>query len=82
MRKRVLLLRSRARRPFTSSEDKTRHAQMTSQQAKVAGTVNGQPKTVALIRGVQFKGKFVVGREGERRATQTLYAPLPGGRCA
>ena len=26
------------------SEDKTRHAQMTGQQAKVAGTVNGQPK--------------------------------------
>ena len=24
----------------------------------VAGTVNGQPKTVALIRGVQFKGKI------------------------
>ena len=36
---------------YVMSEDKTRHAQMTGQQAKVAGTVNGQPKTVALIRG-------------------------------
>ncbi len=38
------------------SEEHTRHGQMTGQRAKVAGTVNGQPKTVALIRGVQFKG--------------------------
>jgi uncharacterized protein YhbP (UPF0306 family) len=43
---------------YVLSEDKTRHAQMTGQQAKVAGTVNGQPKTVALIRGVQFKGEI------------------------
>jgi uncharacterized protein YhbP (UPF0306 family) len=50
------------------SEDKTRHAQMTGQQAKVAGTVNGQPKTVALIRGVQFKGRSVVWTG--RRATR------------
>ena len=31
---------------------------MTGQRAKVAGTVNGQPKTVARIRGVQFKGEI------------------------
>ncbi len=31
---------------------------MTGERAKVAGTVNGQPKTVALIRGVQFKGEI------------------------
>lgn len=43
---------------YVLSEDKTRHAQMTGQQAKVAGTVNGQPKTVALIRGLQFKGEI------------------------
>lgn len=43
---------------YVLSEDKTRHAQMTGLQAKVAGTVNGQPKTVALIRGVQFAGEI------------------------
>jgi uncharacterized protein YhbP (UPF0306 family) len=53
---------------YVMSEDKTRHAQMTGQQAKVAGTVNGQPKTVALIRGVQFKGKSVAWTE--KRATR------------
>ena len=29
---------------YVLSEDSTRHAKMTGQQAKVAGTVNGQPK--------------------------------------
>ncbi|WP_379931911.1 YhbP family protein [Enterobacter sichuanensis] len=54
---------------YVMSEDKTRHAQMTGQQAKVAGTVNGQPKTVALIRGVQFKGEIrrLDGEESDAR---------------
>ncbi|AVY97518.1 MULTISPECIES: YhbP family protein [Lelliottia] len=43
---------------YLLSEDKTRHAQMSGPQAPVAGTVNGQPKNVALIRGVQFKGEI------------------------
>lgn len=43
---------------YVLSDDKTRHAQMTGLHAKVAGTVNGQPKTVALIRGVQFSGEI------------------------
>ncbi len=65
---------------YVMSEDKTRHAQMTGQQAKVAGTVNGQPKTVALIRGVQFKGEIrrLEGKESDAQR-KTLYAPLPGG---
>lgn len=43
---------------YLLSEETTRHGQMTGKQAPVAGTVNGQPKTVALIRGVQFKGEI------------------------
>ena len=54
---------------YVMSEDKTRHAQMTGQRAKVAGTVNGQPKTVALIRGVQFKGE-IRRLEGEESDAQ------------
>ena len=73
-----LLLRSRARGLYVMSEDKTRHAQMTGQQAKVAGTVNGQPKTVALIRGSSSKVKFVA-RKGRATRNVTLYAPLSGG---
>ncbi|MGK9173168.1 YhbP family protein [Yokenella regensburgei] len=43
---------------YLLSEDHTRHAQMTGSQARVAGTVNGQPKSVALIRGLQFAGEI------------------------
>ncbi|MGU7402610.1 YhbP family protein [Salmonella enterica subsp. houtenae serovar 48:g,z51:-] len=43
---------------YLLTEDKTRHAQMSGACAPVAGTVNGQPKTVARIRGVQFKGEI------------------------
>ncbi|UNB75453.1 YhbP family protein [Escherichia coli] len=52
---------------YLLSEEHTRHGQMTGQRAKVAGTVNGQPKTVALIRGVQFKGE-IRRLEGEEEA--------------
>ncbi|CAR61179.1 conserved hypothetical protein [Salmonella enterica subsp. enterica serovar Paratyphi A] len=43
---------------YLLTDDKTRHAQMSGACASVAGTVNGQPKTVARIRGVQFKGEI------------------------
>lgn len=43
---------------YLLSEEKTRHAQMSGPKAPVAGTVNGQPKNVALIRGIQFKGEI------------------------
>lgn len=49
---------TRRRSHFICSAMKTRHGQMTGESANVAGTVNGQPKSVALIRGVQFKGKI------------------------
>lgn len=52
---------------YLLTEDNTRHAQMAGNNAPVAGTVNGQPKTVALIRGVQFKGEIrrLEGEESE-----------------
>lgn len=54
---------------YLLSDTKTRHAQMSGERAKVAGTVNGQPKTVALIRGVQFHGelRLLSGEEAEGR---------------
>ena len=64
---------------YVLTEEKTRHAQMTGQQAKVAGTVNGQPKTVALIRGVQFKGEIrrLDGEESDaRRKLYTRRFPV------
>ena len=52
---------------YLLSDEKTRHGQMAGVKARIAGTVNGQPKTVALIRGVQFRGELrrVKGPESE-----------------
>ena len=58
---------------YLLSEDKTRHARMTGEQAKVAGTVSGQPKTVALIRGVQFSGEIRRLSEEESAEPRALY---------
>ncbi|WJD49841.1 MULTISPECIES: YhbP family protein [unclassified Enterobacter] len=58
---------------YVLSEDHTRHAQMTGQNAPVAGTINGQPKTVALIRGVQFKGKIRRLSEEESDVPRAQY---------
>ncbi|KIS45115.1 YhbP family protein [Kosakonia radicincitans] len=58
---------------YILSEDHTRHSQMTGLQAKVAGTVNGQPKTVALIRGVQFTGEIRRLEEEESEVPRAQY---------
>lgn len=63
---------------YLLTDDKTRHAQMSGACAPVAGTVNGQPKTVARIRGVQFKGKFAVWRG--RRATPRVKLTFVASR--
>ena len=57
---------------YLLSEETTRHGKMTGRQAPVAGTVNGQPKTVALIRGVQFKGEIRV-LEGDEAAEKRAH---------
>lgn len=71
---------------YLLSEDKTRHAQMSGPKAPVAGTVNGQPKNVALIRGVQFKGEIrrlegeesdVMRRRYTRRFPVAIAMPAP-----
>lgn len=68
---------------YLLTDDKTRHAQMSGACAPVAGTVNGQPKTVARIRGVQFKGKFAVwrGRRATPRVKLTFVASRSPGCC-
>lgn len=61
---------------YVLTEEKTRHAQMSGPRAPVAGTVNGQPKTVALIRGVQFKGEIrrLEGRRVTLRVKRIIAA--------
>ena len=38
------------------TELKTRHGTLMAQQPRVSGTIAAQPKTVALIKGVQYSG--------------------------
>lgn len=68
---------------YILTEEKTRHAQMSGPQAPVAGTVNGQPKTVALIRGVQFKGEIrrLEGEESDSHVRPIIAASRLPGRC-
>ena len=58
---------------YILSEEKTRHSQMAGSQASVAGTVSGQPKTVARIRGVQFAGEIRKLEEAESVALRARY---------
>lgn len=55
------------------SETTTRHGQLTGQQAMTAGTVNGQPKTIALIRGIQFRGEIRLLTDDEASLPRTRY---------
>lgn len=58
---------------YLLSESHTRHGELIGKQARVAGTVNGQPKTVALIRGVQFRGEITLIEETEAANIRNLY---------
>ncbi|WP_220267406.1 YhbP family protein [Enterobacter sp. Colony194] len=53
---------------YLLSDPQTRHGQISGGKARVAGTVSGQTKNVALIRGVQFKGELEL-LEGEASAS-------------
>ncbi|ENB6579654.1 hypothetical protein ABGS11_004580, partial [Escherichia coli] len=58
---------------YLLTEEKTRHAQMSGPKAHVAGTVNGQPQTIALIRGVQFKGLIRRLEDEESHLIRQIY---------
>lgn len=58
---------------YLLSETSSRHGELIGQQAPVAGTVNGQPKTVALIRGLQFRGEIRLLSEDESASYRSRY---------
>ncbi|WP_343552885.1 YhbP family protein [Pantoea sp.] len=53
------------------TEPDTRHGQLMLANPRVAGTVNGQPKTVLLIKGVQYAGRIQL-LSGERETAARL----------
>lgn len=50
------------------SEESTRHGSQFVSDPRVAGTINGQPKSVLLIKGVQYAGciRLLEGEEKEQ----------------
>lgn len=54
------------------TESDTRHGHLMQTQARVAGTISGQPKTVLLIKGVQYSGR--IHRLSEAREAEALLA--------
>ncbi|ALB65372.1 YhbP family protein [Cronobacter dublinensis] len=58
---------------YLLSDTKSRHGEMAGRLARVAGTVNGQTKTVARIRGVQFAGELRLVEGPESEALRERY---------
>ncbi|EOL9021223.1 YhbP family protein [Cronobacter dublinensis] len=58
---------------YLLSDTKSRHGEMAGRQARVAGTVNGQTKTVTRIRGVQFAGELRLVEAPESEALRERY---------
>lgn len=55
------------------TEPDTRHGLLVSKNPHVAGTINGQPKTVLLIKGVQYRGRIRQLREEEAVEARHAY---------
>ncbi|AHF78694.1 hypothetical protein Sant_3714 [Sodalis praecaptivus] len=56
----------------------TRHGELMRQNARVAGTIAPQPKTVALIKGVQYRGIITcLEGEEEQQARRRYYHRFP-----
>ena len=60
------------------TESATRHGQLMQQNARVAGTINGQPKSVLLIKGVQYRGQIqLLSGEVEAQARKAYQKRFP-----
>ncbi|QHM73717.1 YhbP family protein [Mixta intestinalis] len=55
------------------TEEKTHHGALMVQHPQVAGTVNGQPKTVMLIKGVQYRGEVQRLSGEQEQAARAAY---------
>lgn len=58
---------------YLMTEKDTRHGAMMLKRSRVAGTVNGQPKSVLLIKGIQFKGEITPLSGEEEAAARSRY---------
>lgn len=58
---------------YLMTELQTRHGEMMARLSQVAGTVSGQPKSVMLIKGVQFRGQAVLLEGDEAQQARARY---------
>lgn len=63
------------------TEPDTRHGALLQANPQVAGTVNGQPKTVLLIKGVQYRGHIaLLDGDAEAQARKAYQKRFPVAR--
>ncbi len=63
------------------TEPETRHGSLMQANPQVAGTINGQPKTVLLIKGVQYRGRIQrLSGEAEQQARSAYQKRFPVAR--
>lgn len=55
------------------TEPDTRHATLMLANPRVAGTVNGQPKSVLLIKGVQYRGRIQQLHDDQEEQARRVY---------
>ncbi|MXP66422.1 YhbP family protein [Pantoea sp. Nvir] len=55
------------------TEHHTRHGILLQSNSQVAGTVNSQPKTVLLIKGIQYSGTIVSLKGDTEEQVRRLY---------
>ncbi|MFC0072129.1 YhbP family protein [Samsonia erythrinae] len=68
---------------YLMTELQTRHGEIMARLPQVAGTVSGQPKSVMLIKGIQFRAQAVCleGEEAELARAQ-YHARFPIARAS
>lgn len=63
------------------TEPETRHGCLMQANPQVSGTINGQPKTVLLIKGVQYQGRIQqLTGETEQQARHAYQKRFPVAR--
>ncbi|MDX5630635.1 MULTISPECIES: YhbP family protein [unclassified Brenneria] len=68
---------------YVMTELHTRHGELMSRQPQIAGTVSGQPKSVMLIKGVQFRARAErLEGEDEQQARTAYNRRFPIARAA
>lgn len=58
---------------YFMTELKTRHGALMQQNPQIVGTIATQPKTVVLIKGIQYRGSAIILEGDEDASARALY---------